>query len=162
MYEDTACSPVSNTDRATPKAVVSCFRRNSTGVTPKLYDTELGPQTGLPSPTTDMAYTLSGLSMTGLFETWIVFHLVSRISLSHVTIHYYCNGTLPQLQLVAASGMATSTMTPSCGDTAHRHSLTFNVSSSTPSVAFSVKRNGGYFYITEVQFFINSISNPGT
>ena len=41
----------------------SRFRRNSTGVTPKLYDTELGPQTGLPSPTTDMAYTLSGCSI---------------------------------------------------------------------------------------------------
>ena len=162
MYDDTACSPASNKERPTPNTIVSCFRRQSTDITPKLYDTELGLQTGLPSPTTDMAYTLSGVSMTGLFETWIEFEFVSRISLSHVTIHYYCTGIPPQFQLVDASGMATSIMTPSCGDTAHRHSLTVNVSSSTTLVNFRVKSNGGNFYLTEVQFFINSTSDPGT
>ena len=80
-----------------------------------------------PSLTTDVAYTLGGPSPTGQFETWIKFVFISRVSLSHVTLHYYCTGTPPQLQLVDASGMATSTMTPSCGVTAHRHSLTFNM-----------------------------------
>ena len=132
-----------------------------TGDTPKLNDTELGPQNGLPSPTTDVAYTLGGPSQTGLFETWIKFVFVSRVLLSHVTLHYYCTGTPPQLQLVDASDMETSTMTPSCGDTAYRHSLTFNMSGSTMLVTFIVKRNGGNFYLTEVQF-INSIQDPGT
>ena len=126
-----------------------------TGDTPKLNDTELGSDNGLPSPTTAVAYTLGGSSPTGQFETWIEFQLISRVSLSHVTLHYYCNGTSPQLQLMDASRMATSTMTPSCGDAAYRYSLTFNMSlsSSTLSVTFIVKRNGGYFYLTEVQFF---------
>ena len=135
--------------------------RQTTGDTPKLNDTELGPENGLPSPTTYVAYTLGGSSRTGLFETWIVFEFVSRVSLSHVTLHYYCTGTPPQLQLVDASGMKTSTMTPSCGDTAYRHTLTFSMSGSTMSVTFIVKRNGGNFYLTEVQF-INSIQDPGT
>ena len=132
-----------------------------TGDTPKLNDTELGPENGLPSLTTDVAYTLGGPSQTGLFETWIKFVFVSRVSLSHVTLHYYCTGTPPQLRLVDASGMATSTMTPSCEDTVYRHSLTFNMSGSTMLVTFIVKRNGGNFYLTEVQF-INSIQDPGT
>ena len=132
-----------------------------TGDTPKLYDTELGPENGLPSPTTDVAYTLGGPSQTGQFEMWIKFVFVGRVSLSHVTLHYYCTGTPPQLQLVDASSMETSTMTPSCGDSAYRHSLTFNMSGSTTSVTFIVKRNGGNFYLTEVQF-INSIQDPGT
>ena len=129
-----------------------------TGDTPKLNDTELGPENGLPSPTTDVAYTLGGSSETGLFETWIRFEFTSRVSLSHVTLHYYCTGTLPQLQFKDA----TSIMTPPCGDTAYRHSLTFNMSGSTQSVAFMVKRNEGYFYLTEVQFFNESTPDPGT
>ena len=161
-YNDTACSPASNVDRPTPNALVSCFIRSSTGDTPKLYDTELGPQNGLPSPTTAVAYTLGGPSKTGLFERWIVFVFVSRVSLSRVTLHYYCTGTPPQLQLVDASGMATSTMTLSCGYTAYRHSLTVNMSSSIRSVTFIVKRNGGYFYLTEVQFFNEQTPDPGT
>ena len=148
-------------DRSTPNTLVSCFRRQSNGVTPKLYDTELGPENGLPSPTTDVAYTLSGSSQTGLFETWIVFEFVSRVSLSRVTLHYYCTGTPPQLQLVDASGMATSTMTPSCGDAAHRQSLTFSIIQLV--IILSVKRNGGCFYLTEVQFFNESTTpDPGT
>ena len=148
-------------DRPTPNAIVECSMRQITGVTPKLNDTELGPENGLPSPTTDVAYTLGG-SMTGLFETWIQFEFVSRVSLSRVTLHYYCTGTPPQLQLRDASGMATSTVIPSCGDTAHRQSLTFNMSSSTPLVTFIVKRNGGNFYLTEVQFFNEATPYPGT
>ena len=161
VYNDTACSPASNADRQPPNAVVSCFMRQ-TGDIPKLNDTDLGPDNGLPNATTDVAYTLGGPSRTGQLERWIVFEFVSRVSLSHVTLHYYCTGTPPQLQLVDASGMATSTMTPSCGDTAHRHSLTFNMSSSTRSVTLMVKRSRGYFYLTEVQFFINSLLEPGT
>ena len=125
--------------------------RQSTGYTPKLNDTDLGPENGLPSPTTDVAYTLGGPSKTGKFEMWIEFMFVSRVSLSHVTLHYYCTGTPPQLQLVDASGMATSTMTPSCGDATHRQSLTFSIIQLV--IVLSVKRNGGYFYLTEVQFF---------
>ena len=159
MYNDTACSPASNVDRPSPNAIVPCLRQ-STGTTPKLNDTDLGPDNGLPSPTTDVAYTLGGPSQTGLFEIWIQFDFASHISLSRVTLHYYCTGTPPQLKLRDTS-QATSTMTPSCGDTAYRHSLTFNMSGSTLSIAFWVKRNGGYFYLTEVQF-INSIPVPGT
>ena len=123
----------------------------------------VGPENGLPSPTTDEAYTLSGTSMTGLFETWIVFEFLSRVSLSQITLYYYCTETPPQLQLKDASGMpATSIITPSCGDTIHRHSLTSNVSSSTTLVTFTVKRNGGYLYLTEIKFFSNSIPDPGT
>ena len=133
--------------------------RQITGATPKLNDTDLGPDNELPNPTTDVAYTLGGPA-TGLLKTWIQFEFVSRVSLSRVTLHYYCTETPPQLQLVDASGRATSTMIPSCGDTAYRHSLTFNMSGSTPSVDFMVKRNGGNFYLTEVQF-INSIPDPG-
>ena len=162
MYNDRACSPASHLDRPTPNAVALCFRSQLTGVTPKLYDTELGPENGLPSPTTDVAYTLGDPSRTGLFETWITFQFVSRVSLSHVTLHYYCTGTPPQLQLRDVSGMATSTMTPACGDTAYRLSLTFNMSGSTSLVTFIVKRNGGYFYLTEVQFFIATTPYPGT
>ena len=132
-----------------------------TGDIPKLNDTDLGPDNGLPNATTDVAYTLGGPSPTGLFETWIEFEFASRVSLSHVTLHYYCTGTPPQLQFMYASGMATSTMTPSCEDAAYRQSLTFNMSGSTMSVTFIVKRNGGNFYLTEVQF-INSIQDPGT
>ena len=132
-----------------------------TGDTPKLNDTELGPQNGLPSPTTDVAYTLGGPSKTGLFETWIVFKFVGHVSLSHVTLHYYCTGTPPQLQHVAASGMATSIMTPSCGDAAHRQFLTFSIIQLV--IVLSVKRNGGYFYLTEVQFFNEPTPpHPGT
>ena len=137
--------------------------RQSTGVTPKLYDTELGPENGLPSPTTDVAYTLGGPSQTGQFETWIVFKFVSRVSLSQITLYYYCTGTPPQLRLKDASDMpATSIITPSCGDTIHRHSLTSNVSSSTMSVTFTVKRKEGYLYLTEIKFFSNLIPDPGT
>ena len=161
MYSDRACSPASNMDRPTPNAIVECFMRLITGVTPKLNDTDLRPDNGLPSPTTDVAYILGGPA-TGLFETWIQFEFVSRIPLPRVTLHYYCTGTPPQLQLRDASSMATSIMTPSCGDTAYRHSLTFNMSGSTLSVTFIVKHNGGNFYLTEVQFFINSIPEPGT
>ena len=146
-------------DRSTPNSLVSCFRRLA-GVTPKLNDTDLGPENGLPSPTTDVAYTLGGSSPTGLFETWIKFEFARRVSLSHVTLHYYCTGTPPQLQLVAASGMATSTMTPSCGDAAHRQSLTFSIIQLV--IVLSVKRNGGYFYLTEVQFFNEPTPDPGT
>ena len=162
VYNDTACSPASNQDRPTPYSLVSCFMRYSTGVNPKLNDTELGPENGIPSPPTDVAYTLGG-PVTKIFETWIGFEFVSRISLSRVTLHYYCTGTPPQLQLVHvyASGMATSTMTPSCGDTAHRQSLTFNISSSTQSVALRVRRNGDYLYLTEVQFFNEATPCPG-
>ena len=162
VYNDTACSPASNQGRPTPRYLVSCFMRRLTGDTPKLNDTELGPDNGLPSPPTDVAYTLGGPSPTGHFETWMQFEFVSRVSLSHVTLHYYCTGTPPQLQLRDSSGMATSTMIPSCGDTAYRHSLTFNMSGSTRSVAFMVKRNGGYLYLTEVQFFNAATPYPGT
>ena len=135
--------------------------RRATGDTPKLNDTDLGPENGLPSPTTDVAYTLGGISPAGLFETWIEFIFVSRVSLSHVTLHYYCTGTPPQLQLVDASGMATSTMTPSCGDAAHRQSLTFSIIQLV-RIVLSVKSNGGYFYLTEVQFFNEPTPDPGT
>ena len=133
-----------------------------TGDTPKLSDTELGPDNGLPSPTTAVAYTLGGSSPTGQFETWIEFQLISRVSLSHVTLHYYCTGTPPQLQLVDASGMATSTMSPSCEDAAHRQSLTFSIIQLVIVLSLSVKCNGGYFYLTEVQFFNELTPNPGT
>ena len=162
VYGDTACSPASNADRPSPNAVVSCYMRQTTGDTPKLYDTELGPDNGLPSPTTDVAYTLGGSSPTGQFETWIRFQFVSRVSLSHVTLHYYCTGTPPQLQLVDASDMATSTMTPSCGDTAQRHSLTFSIIQLVTVLVLSVKRKGGNFYLTEVQFFNEATPDPGT
>ena len=162
VYTDTACSPASNVVRPSPNALVSCYMRQTTGVTPKLNDTELGPDNGLPSPTTHVAYILGGSSQTGLFETWIVFEFVSRVSLSRVTLHYYCTGTPPQLQLRDASGMATSTMTPSCGDAAHRQSLTFSIIQLVLVLSLSVKRNGGYFYLTEVQFFNEPTPDPGT
>ena len=111
MYKDTACSPAF-VDRTTPNTVVSCYRRQFNGVTPKLNDTKLGPENGLPNATTDVAYTLAGNSPAG-FETWIVFKFIGRVSLSHVTLHYYCTGTPPQLQL-----MDTGTIIiPSCGGT---------------------------------------------
>ena len=100
--------------------------------------------------------------MTGLFETWIGFVFVSRISLSRVTLHYYCTGTPPQLQLRDASVMATSIMTPSCGDAAHRQSLTVYMSSLTTYIELRVKRNGGYLFLTEVQFFNDPTPDPGT
>ena len=133
----------------------------ATGDTPKLNDTELGPENGLPSPTTDVAYTLGGSSKTGKFETWIAFVFVSRVSLSHVTLHYYCTGTPPQLQFVDASDRATPIMTPSCGDAAHRQSLTFSIIQLV-RIALNVKSNGGYFYLTEVQFFNEPTPDPGT
>ena len=161
VYNDAACSPASNVDRPTPNALVSCFMRSSTGDTPKLNDTELGPENGLPSPTTHVAYTLGGSSPTGLFEAWIKFQFVSHVSLSRVTLHYYCTGTPPQLQLVDASGMATSIMTPSCVDASYRQSLTFSIIQLV-RIVLSVKRNGGYFYLTEVQFFNEATPDPGT
>ena len=100
--------------------------------------------------------------MTGLFEAWIVFRFDSRVSLSRITLHYYCTGTPPQLQLVYASGIATSTMTPSCGDAAHRQSLTFNIPVIHLVIVLGMKRKGGYFYLTEVQFFNDAIPDPGT
>ena len=142
-------------------ALVTCFMRQ-TGDTPKLNDTELGPENGIPSPTTDVAYTLGGPSSTGQFEAWIKFQFVSHVSLSHVTLHYYCTGTPPQLRLVDELHMATSTMTPSCGDTAHRQSLTFSIIQLVIVLVLSVKRNGGYFYLTEVQFFNEPTPDPGT
>ena len=152
MYNDTACSSAFNVDRQSLNAVVSCYMRQSTGDTPKLNDTELGSENGLPSPTTAVAYTLGGSSKTGQFEMWIAFEFIGRVSLSHVTLHYYCTGTPPQLQLVDASDMATSTMTPSCGDVAHRQSLTFSIILLV-RIVLNVKSNGGYFYLTEVQLF---------
>ena len=159
-YEDQACYPASSLDRSSPRSIVTCFRRQSTSAAPKLYDNELG-QKGLPSPPTDVAYTLSG-NVTGVLETWIGFVFVGYVSLSRVTLHYYCTGTPPQLQLVDALGMVTSTMTPSCGDTAHRQSLTVYMSSFTEYINLVVKRNGGYFYLTEVQFFNEPTPDPGT
>ena len=140
MYEDRACSPVSSRHRSPSNAVVTCFRRQS-GVTPKLNDSVLGPENELRSPTTDVAYTISGTTAT--YERWISFEFVSLVSLSHVTLHYF--GTLSQLRLVTEN-------------TARRQSLTFNISTNTRKVDLTVQGNGGLFYLTEVQFFADAVS----
>ena len=140
---------------------VQCSRIETTSLSPKLYDTELGPEDSLPSPPTDMAYTLGGTMP--FFEAWVKFEFTNFVLLLDVTLHYYCTGTPPQIRLVDASNVPTLTVTPSCGDSAHRHSVSFNMSSFTKVVFLSVKSSGGWFYLTEVQFF-NDLpeSNEGT
>ena len=139
--------------RGTPDSPVTCFPRQATGTTPRLCDGVLGPDKPT-SSTADYAYTLAGYSQFGLFETWIQFDFTSRVSLASVTLHYYCTGQSPQLQLGDGSGVVTPPVSPPCDSTAQRQYFTFSVSTSTRTVMLEVLRNGNAIYISEVQLFI--------
>ena len=121
---------------------VTCFPKQSTGATPRLTDGVLGPDS-LTSPTTDYAYTLAGTSQFGLFETWIQFYFASYVSLASVTLHYYCTGQSPQLQLNDGSAVV-----------AQRQCLAFNFGTGIKTVVIlKVLRNNNTMYISEVKFF---------
>ena len=150
-YEDPACDPPSTSMRARHNSVVRCFPSQATGATPRLTDDVLGPD-NLTSPTTDYTYTLAGPSQFGLFETWIKFEFASRVSLASVTLHYYCTGQSPQLQLNDGSGVVAPPVSPQCDSTAQRQCLTINVSTSTTVVNLEVLRNNNTIYISEVKF----------
>ena len=151
VYEDPACDPPSDSVRATPNSPVTCFPRQATGATPRLTDGVLGPDSPT-SSTADYAYTLAGPSQFGLFETWIKFEFASRVSLASVTLHYYCTGQTPQLQLCDGSGVVAPPVSPPCDSTAQRQCLTINVSTSTNVVNLKVLRNNNTIYISEVKF----------
>ena len=153
VYEDPACDPPSSSMRSTLNSPVTCFPRQATGATPRLCDGVLGPDNPT-SSTADYAYTLAGPSQFGTFETWIRFDFTSRVSLASVTLHYYCTGQSPQLQLSDGSGMMAPPVSPPCDSTAQRQYFTFSVSTSTRTVMFEVLRNGNVIYISEVQLFI--------
>ena len=148
---DPDCDPPSSSMRNTPNSPVICFPRLVTDATPRLTDGVLGPD-NLTNPTTNYAYTLAGPSLTGLFETWIVFDFVSRISLASVTLHYYCTGQSPQFQLSDGSGVVAPPVSPPCGSTAQIQCFIFNVSTNTMSVVLKVQRNNNTIYISEVKF----------
>ena len=147
-YEDAACSQISSSNRSQAQSV-TCFTRQATGATPKLNDTDLGPVNGLPTTPTDVAYILN--SSVG-YEMQIEYEFVSNVSLSQVTLHYYCTGTPPQLWLRDDSGGETSRETPSYAGT-ERRCLTFNITTSTLNMTLWMRHGGGQFYLTEVEFF---------
>ena len=151
VYEDPACDPPSSSMRTTPNSPVTCFPRRTTGATPRLTDGVLGPDNPT-SSTADYAYTLTGSSQFGLFETWIQFEFTSRVSLASVTLYYYCTGQSPQLQLSDGSGVVTPPVSPPCDSTAQRQCFTFNVSTSTMQMNLNVLRNDTIIYISEVKF----------
>ena len=151
VYEDPACSPPSSSMRGTPTSPVTCFPRQATDATPRLTDGVLGPDSPT-SPTTDYAYILAGSSQFGLFETWITFDFTSRVSLASVTLHYYCTGQTPQLQLNDGSGVVAPPVSPPCDSTAQRQCFTFSVSTSTKRVDLKVLRNSNTIYISEAKF----------
>ena len=152
VYEDPACDPSSSSMRNTPNSPVSCFpSQQATGATPRLTDGVLGPD-NLTSTTTDYAYTLAGSSQFGTFETWIRFEFISRVSQASVTLHYYCTGQSPQLQLNDGSDVVTPPVSPPCDSTAQRQCFTFNVSTSTMQMNLEVLRNDTIIYISEVKF----------
>lgn len=151
-----ACSPASSVNRSLPNSLVHCFMSRSSGAIPRLNDTILGPQNGLPSPATDVAYILSGDSQMPNPERSFTFEFVSHFQISQVTIHYYyCTDSPPQLQLSNDLAVETLFMTPACGDMTHRQSLSFNLNNTWSSMAIflDVRPNGGRLYLTEVQFF---------
>ena len=160
VYEDPACEPPSSSMRSTPNSLVTCFPRQATGATPRLTDGVLGPD-NLTSTTTDYAYTLAGPSQFGLFETWIVFEFTSRVSLASVTLHYYCTGQSPQLQLSDGSGVVAPPVIPPCDSTAQRQCFTFSVNISTMRVNLNVFRNDITIYISEVKFIKGQPHNKG-
>ena len=138
--------------RVTPNSPVTCFPRQATGATPRLTDGVLGPD-NLTSTTTDYAYTLAGPSQFGLFKTWITFDFTSRVSVASVTLHYYCTGESPQIQLDDGSGVVALPVSPQCDSTVQRQCLTINVSTSTSEVNLKVLRNSNTIYISEAKFF---------
>ena len=150
VYEDPACSPPSSSERGTPNTLVSCFPRQATGATPRLTDGVLGPDSPT-SPTADYAYTLAGSSQFGQFVTWLTFEFTSRVSLASVTLHYYCTGQSPQLQLYDGSDVV-APVSPPCDSTAQRQCFTFSVSTSTKRVDLKVLRNSNTIYISEAKF----------
>ena len=135
--------------RDTPNSPVRCFPRQATGATPRLTDGVLGPDSPT-SPTTDYAYTLAGSSQFGQFR--IKFEFASCVSLASVTLHYYCTGQSPQVQLNDGSGVVIPPVSPPCDSTAQRQCLTINVSTSTKVVNLEVFRNNTTIYISEVKF----------
>ena len=151
VYEDLACDPPFSM-RGTPNSPVTCNSSQATGATPRLTDGVLGPDNPT-SSTTDYAYTLAGPSPFGLFETWIQFDFTSRVSLASVTLHYYCTGQSPQLQLSDGSAVVAPPVSPPCDSTAQRQCFTFNVSTSTNRVNLEVLRNSNTIYFSEVKFF---------
>ena len=153
VYEDPACDPPSSSTRSTLNSPVNCFPRQATGATPRLCDGVLGPDNPT-SSTADYAYTLAGSSQFGLFETWIRFYFASYVSLASVTLHYYCTGQSPQLQLRDGSSVMAPPVSPPCDSTAQRQYFTFSVNTSTRTVMLEVLRNGNAIYISEVQLFI--------
>ena len=160
---DPACSPSSSNERVTQNntlRVVICFPRQNISATPRLTDGVLGPD-NLHSPTTDFAYTLAGLSQFGTFETWIQFDFISHVSLASVTLHYYCTGQSPQLQLSDGSGMVTPPVSPPCDSTAQIQCLTIRVNTSTRTVILEVLRNNNTIYISDVEFFTDQSPNAG-
>ena len=121
---------------------------------PKLYDFEKGPENGLSSPATDVAYILNDTTP-GTSERWIKFNFLRPLPLTHVTLYYYCTGTPPQLQL-SEDQLMTSPKTPLCGDAVRQQCLSFEIGHATSNVVLHVKRNGGQFYLTEVDFVLGS------
>ena len=146
--------------RGTSNSPVTCFPRQS-GATPRLTDGVLGPDNPT-STTTDYAYTLDGLTPILLFENWIQFDFVSRISLASVTLHYYCTGQSPQLQLQlqlqireGSFLLNISPFSPPCGSTTRRQCFTFSLHANIniTSVSLRVIRDDSTMYISEVKFF---------
>ena len=158
VYVDPACDPPSSSARATPNGLVTCFPSQANDATPRFTDGVLGPDS-LTSPTTDYAYTLAGPSQFGAFETWIRFYFTSRVSQASVTLHYYCTGQSPQLQLSDGSGVVTPPVSPPCDSTAQRQCFTFNVSTSTMQMNLEVLRNDNIIYISEVKFIAGQPHN---
>ena len=77
-----------------------------------------------------------------------------------VILHYYCTGHPPDLKFNDGSNSI-----PSCGNTTctTRQKMSFNAISTTSNmneVNLHVRCNGGHFYLTEVQFFNDSLPRP--
>ena len=160
---DPACNPSSSNERVTQNntlLVVHCFPKQATGATPRLTDGVLGPD-NLHSPTTDFAYTLAGPSQFGRFETWIKFEFASRVSLANITLHYYCTGQSPQLQLSDGSGVVAPPVSPPCDSTAQIQCMTISINTSTRMVILEVLRNNNTIYISEIKFFTDQSPNAG-
>lgn len=152
-YEDITCYPPSSVNRSKTDNPVLCQYQYGSA---KLLDFEVGSPSRLPSPATDVAYILSGTSPTGLPERWIEFVFGSPVTLyiTHILFHYYCTGTPPQLLLTEEFNVCRPGIQLLCGGATYRRALSIDVdiNHSSTNISLFVKRNGGQFYLYEVEF----------
>lgn len=146
IYEDSACSPRSWLERPGPNSPVQC---TFTGI---ITNRDRQPENG--------AYMLNGTSQMQVAERWIEFEFIflHRLILTHVTLHYYCTGSPPEFQLTDQSNVVTpcEPVTPSCSESVLLQHLNISFYRDSTNVSLVVRRNGGLFGLTEMDFIFMS------